>query len=94
MGIGFHPEEASTSSSIDLSSTKELIVPKAAYGLSTRQMAALGFTDPEVVQMHNEPDPVCLLPHHLSRLLNYCKLLCLCSGQTFLVFLSDSNHSR
>ncbi len=56
MGIGFHPEEASTSSASDLS--QDIIIPKSAYGLSTRQIAALGFTDPDVVQRRGAPDPV------------------------------------
>ncbi|CAL8464891.1 g4426 [Coccomyxa elongata] len=55
MGIGFHPEEASTSSASDLS--PDIIIPKSAYGLSTRQIAALGFTDPDVVQQRGAPDP-------------------------------------
>jgi hypothetical protein len=65
MGIGFYPEEASTSSAHDLSSQQELIIPKAAYGLSTRQMAALGFTDPENLQRHGAPDPVGVLLYRL-----------------------------
>ncbi len=63
MGIGFYPEETSTSSANDLSSQQELIIPKAAYGLSTNQMGALGFLDPENLQRHGAPDPVSL---HLS----------------------------
>ena len=34
------------------------MVPKSAYGLSTRQMAAMGITDPDVVQRVGPQDPV------------------------------------
>ena len=56
MGIGFQPDSPPSSSPVQEKS--QLVVPKSAYGLSTRQMAALGFTDPDVVQRIGPQDPV------------------------------------
>ena len=54
MGIGFHEDQF-------LSPAQEhsrIVIPKSAYGLSTRQMAAMGITDPDVVQRAGPQDPV------------------------------------
>ena len=56
MGIGFHDESGSSSSSLQEQS--QIVIPKSAYGLSTRQMAAMGITDPDVVQRTGPRDPV------------------------------------
>ena len=56
MGIGFQPDSPPSSSPVQEKS--QLVVPKSAYGLSTRQIAALGFTDPDVVQRVGPQDPV------------------------------------
>ena len=56
MGIGFHNESGSRSSSLQEQS--QIVIPKSAYGLSTRQMAAMGITDPDVVQRTGPQDPV------------------------------------
>jgi hypothetical protein len=62
MGIGFQPEDPSTSGS---EADSRIIIPKSAYGLSTRQIAALGISDPDVVQRLGPRDPVRVL-HPLS----------------------------
>ncbi len=56
MGIGFHDGSASSSSSLQEQS--QIVIPKSAYGLSTRQMAAMGITDRDVVQRTGPQDPV------------------------------------
>jgi len=56
MGIGFQPESLPSSSPAQEKS--KLVVPKSAYGLSTRQMAAMGIIDPDVVQRIGPQDPV------------------------------------
>ncbi len=56
MGIGFQPESLPSSSPAQEKS--KLVIPKSAYGLSTRQMAAMGITDPDVVQRIGPQDPV------------------------------------
>ena len=56
MGIGFHRESGSSSSSLQEQS--QIVIPKSAYGLSTRQMAAMGITDPDVVQRTGPQHPV------------------------------------
>ncbi len=56
MGIGFQPESLPRSSPVQEKS--QLVIPKSAYGLSPRQMAAMGITDPDVVQRVGPQDPV------------------------------------
>ena len=56
MGIGFQPESLPSSSPVQEKS--QIVIPKSAYGLSTRQMAAMGITDPDVVQRIGPQDPV------------------------------------
>lgn len=56
MGLGFQPESPPSSSPVEEKS--QLVVPKSVYGLSTRQIAALGFTDPDVVQRIGPQDQV------------------------------------
>ena len=55
MGIGFQPETPSTSGS---EASSRIVIPKSAYGLSTRQIAALGISDPDVAQLLGPRDPV------------------------------------
>lgn len=55
MGIGFQPETPSTSGS---EADSRIVIPKSAYGLSTRQIAALGISDPDVAQLVGPRDPV------------------------------------
>jgi hypothetical protein len=57
MGIGFQSDVPSTSAS-GLDRSKDITIPKSAYGLSTRQIAALGFTDRDVVPRYGDIDPV------------------------------------
>ena len=55
MGIGFQPEAPLTSG---VESESRIVIPKSAYGLSTRQIAALGISDPDVAQRVGPLDPV------------------------------------
>ena len=78
MGIGFHNESGSSSSSLQEQS--QIVIPKSAYGLSTRQMAAMGITDPDVVQRTGPQDPV--RTWHIRH-------LCVSGGLTVTVTVSD-----
>jgi hypothetical protein len=58
MGIGFRPE--TVEQDLILPEEKELELP-TGFGLSLRQMAALGITNDSMVP-RTEPDPVSLSP--------------------------------
>ena len=75
MGIGFQPEAPSTSGAEPAS---RIVIPKSAYGLSTRQIAALGISDPDVAQRVGPIAPVRLLLHRASvpHCLSSCPVNC------------------
>lgn len=63
MGIGFVDEK-------ELGENTGLVVPKAAYGLSVRQMTTLGITGSEIQQRYGQPDEV-RIPVQYYTLHNY-----------------------
>ena len=89
MGIGFQPEAPSTSGAQPES---RIVIPKSAYGLSTRQIAAMGISDPDVAQRIGPIDPVWPAPH-LPRWLVLSTYPLKCSLRRGSVWLCHPGHA-